>query len=96
MSGRSRSRQRSVRPKYAQPEAARTLLVELRAKPGKRSRLTLRALCQSLVPEIERVPVKDVEPLPDIAGLAQLRRDLQTLPRPLLEPRDRGARGRSK
>lgn len=63
------------------PAPASRLLSELRAKPGKRSRSSLRTLCMELAPEIERVPVRDEEPLPDAAGLAQLRRDLSTLPR---------------
>ncbi len=61
---------------------ARALISELQAKPGKRSRGSLTTLCRELVPRIDLVPERDEEPLPDEAGLAQLRRDLRTLPRP--------------
>lgn len=64
------------------PAAAASLLQLLRNKPGKRIRAALPPLCESLVPEITYVIKKRPEPLPNPAELAQLRRDLQTLPRP--------------
>lgn len=65
--------------------SARTLATSLQAKPGKRSRSSPRTLCMEVAPEIDRVPVRDEEPLPDAAGLTQLRGDLHTLPRPRRE-----------
>jgi len=71
---------------HRQPQAeplsstGRALLDELQAAPGKRSRSSLRTLCMQLVPEVESVPEKQPEALPDSAALAQLRRDLQSLP----------------
>jgi len=62
---------------------ARTLLRELQAPPGKRSRASLRTLCLEIAPEIEWLAVKEPEPLPSSSELAQLRRDLQALPRPV-------------
>jgi tetratricopeptide (TPR) repeat protein len=67
----------------SQPVLARSLLMELQGKPGKRSRASLRTLCISVEPELEYTPTKQPDPLPDAAGLAQLRRELGTLPRPL-------------
>lgn len=64
--------------------AAHDLLSELEAPPGKRSRASLRSLCMQIAPEVEHLPTKEPEPLPDSAALAQLRRKLQTLPRPRL------------
>lgn len=82
--------------------SARALVSALQAKPGKRSRSSPRTLCLEVAPEIDSVPIRDEEPLPDAAGLAQLRRDLQTLPRPRKElpprpvPSLAGARVREK
>ena len=74
--------------------AARALLSELQASPGKRSRASLRTLCMQAAPEVADLPQKEPEPLPDSAALAQLRRDLQTLPRPLpVVPESRPLRG---
>lgn len=67
----------------ALPEGApRVLLRELQAPPGKRSRASLRTLCLEIAPEIEWLSVKEPEPLPMSTALAELRRDLQRLPRP--------------
>jgi hypothetical protein len=63
------------------PAAAADLVRLLRDKPGKRVRTALPVLCESLVPEVTYVTKKHAEPLPTPAELAQLRRDLQTLPR---------------
>lgn len=80
---RSAVEQTRDRQALALPPLARSLLTELRAKPGKRSRGSLRTLCMGLEPEIAYAPTKQAEPLPDVAALAQLRRELQTLPRPM-------------
>jgi hypothetical protein len=69
--------------------AARALLRELQAPPGKRSRASLRTLCLEVAPEIEWLTVKEPEPLPGSNELAQLRRDLQALPRPMRAPAGR-------
>jgi tetratricopeptide (TPR) repeat protein len=63
--------------------SARTLLRALQTPPGKRSRASLRTLCSEIAPEIEWLPDKEPEPLPTSSELAQLRRDLHALPRPL-------------
>ena len=63
--------------------AARTLLRELQAPPGKRSRASLRTLCLEIAPEIEWLTLKELEPLPSSSELTQLRKDLRALPRPL-------------
>jgi tetratricopeptide (TPR) repeat protein len=63
--------------------AARVLLGELQTQPGKRSRASLRTLCLEIAPEIGWLTAKEPEPLPASSALAQLRRDLQRLPRPL-------------
>ena len=52
-------------------------------KPGKRQRLAVATLCESLVPEVAYVQPKPSEPLPDARALAQLRRELRDLPLPL-------------
>lgn len=62
---------------------AQLLLRELQGQPGKRSRASLRTLCLELAPELEWLPLKQPEPLPSSSELAELRRELQTLPRPL-------------
>ena len=58
------------------------LLALLRDKPGKRQRLAVATLCESLVPEVAYVQPKPPPPLPDAKALAQLRRDLRDLPLP--------------
>lgn len=76
--------QETSRSEPALPEgAARQLLRELQGQPGKRSRASLRTLCLEIAPELEWLPVKQTEPLPSSSELAALRRDLQTLPRPI-------------
>ena len=76
-------RTRGVPPASAPTAAYAALLRLLRDKPGKRVRLAVQALCESLVPEIAYVQSKPPEPLPDAQALAQLRRELRDLPRPL-------------
>lgn len=65
-----------------QSPLARGLLQELQSKPGKRSRSSLRSLVAELAPGLEKLPEKELEALPTPAGLAQLRKDLASLPRP--------------
>jgi SEC-C motif len=57
------------------------LLAQLHERPT-RSRRTLRKLCEPVVPELSWLPTKVRPPLPDEAGLTDLRRGLATLPLP--------------
>jgi tetratricopeptide (TPR) repeat protein len=76
-------RTRDLCPAAAPSEAYTALLRLLRDKPGKRGRMAVQVLCESLVPEIAYVQSKPTELLPDAQALAQLRRDLQDLPLPV-------------
>jgi hypothetical protein len=75
-----------VKPAADTPAFGRSLLAELKSKPGKKARVSLRTLCIEVEPQIAHIPEREPEPLPDVAELAQLRNALKAFPLPCPTP----------